>query len=353
MPQSVSKAHRHWYDTADFTAAEIDGLLALAQRMKAGDGPQAPGKKLGMLFFNPSLRTRMSFEVAMANLGGHAIVLQAGKDSWTLEFDDRVVMNGSTQEHVREAARVISRYVDAIAIRSSELMTTSAQTVEAAGWLEQRADHVLRSFMRHATVPIINMESNLYHPCQGLADGMTMREQLGDLRGKKVALTWSYHPKALPLATPHSQLLIAAALGAEVFLAHPEGFDLDDEVASKAGRMAEERGGSLTITRRRVEAIAEADVVIAKSWASLALFGRWAAEKQVRETLQDWIVDMDAMRLTNRGHFMHCLPVRRGVEVTAEVLDSDRSWAIDEAENRLWAQQALLYSLFAGSLGGS
>lgn len=340
----------HWYDTADFSRAELDDLMALALRMKAGDGPRTPGKKLGMLFFNPSLRTRMSFEVAMANLGGHAVVLQAGKDSWTLEFDDRVIMNGSTQEHVREAARVISRYVDAIAVRSSELMTTGAQTVEAAGWLEQRADLVLRSFMRHATVPIINMESNLYHPCQGLADGLTMREKLGDMRGRKVALTWSYHPKALPLATPHSHLLIACALGADVVLARPEGFDLDPEVTARAERLAAEQGGGLRVTSERDEALAGAEVVIAKSWASLAMFGRWAAEKAVREQHQGWIVDEAAMARTNDGHFMHCLPVRRGVEVTPEVLDGERSWAIDEAENRLWAQQALLYRLFTGGV---
>ncbi len=341
----------HYYDTSELSRGQLEQLLTLAGRMKAGEALKTPGKKLGMLFFNPSLRTRMSFEVAMANLGGHAIVLQAGKDSWTLEFDDRVIMNGSTQEHVREAARVISRYVDALAIRSSELMTTGAQTVEAAGWIEQRADHVLRSFMRHATVPVINMESNLYHPCQGLADGMTMREKLGDLRGKKVALTWSYHPKALPLATPPTHLLIAAVLGAEVHLAHPEGFDLDSEVMGRAHELASENGGSLAVTHVQDEAIADADVVIAKSWASLELFGRWVAEKQVRETHQDWIVTMDRMARTNRGHFMHCLPVRRGVEVTAEVLDSDRSWAIDEAENRLWAQQALLHALFTGGFG--
>lgn len=345
VPAPKTTAIRHFYDLAEWSRQELDDLLDLALRMKALGPFRAPGKKLGMLFFNPSLRTRMSFEAAMANLGGHALVMQAGKDSWTLEFSDGTVMDGATQEHIRDAARVMSRYVDILAVRSSELMTTASQTAAAAGWPEQRADTVLRGFMRHATVPVINMESNVFHPCQALADALTMREKLGDMHGRKVVVSWTYHPKALPLATPHSQLLAAAALGAEVSLAHPEGWDLDEEVVARAHALARDAGGSLAIGHDRVAALDRADVVIAKSWASLAQFGDWEAERAARSAHRDWLIDDAALDRTAGGHLMHCLPVRRGVEVSHEVLDGGRSWAIDEAENRLWAQQALLYRL--------
>src|SRR5688572_23382549 len=157
------------------------------------------------------MRTRVSFEAGFARFGGHPITVQPGKESYVFEHRDGAVMDGATQEHVREAAPVLSRYVDAIGIRKSDLITSGATTAEVTGsWAQLRDDAFLKAFARHATVPVVNLESNFEHPCQELADRMTLAEKLGDARGKKYVLTWAWHPKSLPLATPHSQLLSAA-----------------------------------------------------------------------------------------------------------------------------------------------
>lgn len=345
--QSMNLKNRNFLNTADFSQEEIGYLVDLALQMKKGKpiGNSLAGKTLAMLFFNPSVRTRMSFASAMFKLGGLAIDLSPGQGAWTFEFQENVVMDGITIEHVKEAAPVLSRYCDAIAVRSSELVTTASESAEVDSWQELKKDHVVRSFAEYSTVPVINMESNVYHPCQGLGDAVTLREKLGTTKGKKYVLTWAFHPKALPMATPNSQMLAACDLGMDVVVVYPEEWELDREITALAAQRAQESGGSLLLAHDQEAAFRNADIVCAKSWGALGFYGKWQEEWKIRANLKHWMVDMDRMRLTNNAMFMHCLPVRRNVVVSDEVLDSPGSIVVDQAENRMWAQMALLVSL--------
>jgi N-acetylornithine carbamoyltransferase len=343
---------RHYLTLADYAPEELRALLDLAGRIKSGDErPDLRGQVLLLMFFNPSVRTRISFESAMARLGGYTVVVNPGSDTWQFEHRPGIVMDGRGQEHVKELAPVVSRYADVVGIRKSELMTTASETAAVTDSYEELAkDTFMRAFATHADVPVINCESNVYHPCQGLADAMTMRERLGDPRGKRYALTWAWHPKSLPVATPHSQLLSAALLGMEVSIVHPEGYDLDPDVVAVAERFAGEAGGSVRVQHDPEEGLRDAHVVCAKGWGSLAYYGRFAEEARAKAALrQDWVLNEDRMAVTRDAYFMHCLPVRRNVVVTDGVLDSPRSIVVDEAENRMWAQAAVL----SGILGRS
>jgi len=337
--------NKHFYNTADFTQKEINNLIDLALAMKKGKIKKSlSGKSLVMLFFNPSLRTRLSFIIAMQKLGGLGVDFPI-KDGYTFEYNLGEIMDKGTIEHVKDAAKVISSYCNAIAIRSSELITSSAESVKVQGWSELKKDKTMKSFMEYATVPIINMESNVYHPCQGLGDAVTIKEKLGKPKKKKYVMTWVYHPKSLPMATPNSQILSACDLGMDVEITHPKGWELDPDILKTMKQRVMETGGSLNITHSQKEACQNADVVCAKSWGALKNYGNWEHEKKIKENLKEWIVNKELMDLTNNAIFMHCLPVRRNVEVTDEVIDSKNSVVITEAENRMWAQIAILSSL--------
>ncbi len=340
---------RHFLSTLDWSLPELAELLQRARRIKSGaTRPDFRGKTMAMLFFNASMRTRVSFEAGLARFGGHAIQVQPGKDAYVFEHRDGAVMDGATQEHVREVAPVLSRYVDVIGIRKSDLITTGATTAAVTGsWNDLRGDDFLHAFARHATVPVVNLESNFEHPCQEIADRLTLAEKLGDARGKKYVLTWAWHPKSLPLATPHSQLLSAAALGMEVVHLRPPGYDLDPQVVATAKARAEASGGSLTVTDDIDGAFRGAHAVCAKSYGAIGYYGRFDDEPRDKAALrQRWIVDSEKMSRTADAIFMHCLPVRRNVKVTDRVIDGPRSVVVDQAENRLWAQLALLERLF-------
>ncbi|MGC9357111.1 MAG: N-acetylornithine carbamoyltransferase [Anaerolineae bacterium] len=337
---------RNFINTADFTQEEIQALIDLALKIKQGKAaPSLAGKVLATVFFNPSVRTRTSFAAGMFKLGGLAIDLTPGKGSWTFEFEENVVMDGVTAEHVKEAAPVLSGYSDALAVRSSELVTTAAESVEVTSWETLKQDTVVGGFARHATVPVINMESNVYHPCQGLGDAVTLKETLGETQGKKFVLTWAYHPKALPMATPNSQMLAACDLGLDVVVARPEGWALDPKIMATAIERARACGGSVTTTTDQTAAFEGADVICAKSWGALEYYGDWEEEKRIREGLKGWMVDADKMALTRDAYFMHCLPIRRNVVASDAVLDSPNSIVVQQAENRMWAQMALLAAL--------
>ena len=211
---------------------------------------------------------------------------------------------------------------------------------------------MVRGFAAHAGVPVINLESARRHPCQGLADVLTLSERLGpDLVGKKFTLAWAYHPKALPTAVPVSAAIAAARIGMEVTVAHPPGFELDPEDMATVNAIAARCGGSVSVTNDLDDAVSGADAVYAKSWRSLLHFGDAAAEAALREPCRDWRIDRSRMEATRdgRGIFLHCLPVRRNVVVTDEVLDSPWSAVLDQAENRLHTQRALLLKLLGGS----
>jgi len=323
----------------DWSLEAVDGLLALAVRVKRGEIVGGLTRKvLAMVFLDPSLRTRSSMETAMFLHGGHALVLEPGKGSWALETEPGAVMDGATVEHIAEAARVLGRYADALAVRAFP---------KGDDWAVEREDRIVRDFARYCEKPVINLESSRRHPCQALADAMTLRERLGETRGKRFVLAWAWHPKALPTAVPASAALAAARLGMDVVIARPAGFDLDPEDMDLIGRLAREAGGSARLCDALDPGIEGADAVYVKSWGSLQAFGRPEEESALRAGLRDWRLTEPRLRHTNggRGIVMHCLPVRRNVEIDDAVLDGPNSVVVDQAENRLHAQRALLLNI--------
>src|SRR5204862_467937 len=213
---------RSFINTLEFKPAELEFLLDRAAALKKTRGKKGKlplaGKSVALVFFNPSLRTRVSFEVGIAELGGTAVTMSVGSESWSLEYKEGAVMDQDKTEHIKDAAQVLSRYVDAICVRSFPGMKS---------YDEDMSDPVISSFKKYSTVPVINMESALWHPCQALADAFTMQERLGKLKGKKVTLTWAYHPKALPMAVGNSFAAIVSQLGADLTIAHPPEFALE------------------------------------------------------------------------------------------------------------------------------
>ena len=328
---------RHFITTQDWSRGEIDALLDRAAAFKRSPaGTQLAGKSVALLFFNPSMRTRTSFELGTWQLGGHAVVLAPGKDAWPIEFEAGTVMDGDTEEHVAEVARVLSRYVDLIAVRAFP---------EFKDWSVDREDRVIKAFAKYATVPVINMET-ITHPCQELAHALALREHLGELRGRKYVLTWAWHPKPLNTAVANSALLIATRMGMDVTLLCPTpDYVLDERYMQFGVQNARDNGGSLRISHDIEEAYRGADAVYAKSWGALPYFGRWDEEKRIRDAHRDFTVDAAKMALTNHAVFSHCLPLRRNVQATDEVMDAPYCMAIDEAENRLHVQKAVLAAL--------
>ena len=330
---------KHFLNTQDWSRSELDALLARASQFKRNRiGDELRGKSIALVFFNPSLRTRTSFELGAFQLGGHAVVLQPGKDAWPIEFDLGTVMDGEAEEHIAEVAKVLSRYVDMIGVRAFP---------KFIDWSLDRQDKVLRGFAEHATVPVINMET-ITHPCQELAHVMALQEHFGstDLRGRKYVLTWTYHPKALNTAVANSALTIATRMGMDVTLLCPTpDYVLDRRYMDWAARNVVESGGSLQVSHDIESAYAGADVVYAKSWGALPYFGNWEPEKPIRDAHRHFIVDEAKMALTNHGVFSHCLPLRRNVKATDAVMDSPQCIAIDEAENRLHVQKAVMAAL--------
>ena len=342
---------RDFLSSLDFTPEEVRGLLAFARDIKSGRvRPNLAGKVASLLFFNPSVRTRVSCESAMARFGGAGITLNPGKDTWNFECGEGVVMDQNTQEHVRELAPVLSRMGHLVGIRKSELITVGLdKAAVSSSYAELAKDEFLHRFAEFAEVPVINLESNRWHPLQGLADALTLQEKLGEPRGKKYVLTWTWHPKSLPVATPHSQLLAACDLGMDVTLLHPPGWGLEPEVVRRARARAESQGGRLSETHDSDAALKGAVVVCAKEWGSLDYYGRFEEERRAKEPLRaKWMVDAPKMHSTDDALFLHCLPVRRNVVVSDAVLNSTRSAVIDEAENRLWTAAAVFGALAGG-----
>ena len=334
---------RDYLAMEQWSGAEIEALLELAARVKRGEVTGGLERKvLAMVFMDPSLRTRSSFETAMFLHGGHGLVLEPGKGSWTLETEHGVVMDGSSVEHVVEAARVLGRYADALAVRAFP---------KGTDWSVEREDRVINDFARFCEKPVINLESTRRHPCQGLADAMTLREKLGDTHGRRFVLAWAWHPKALPTAVPASAAIAGARMGMDVVVARPPHFDLDPDDMSAIAAVAKEAGGSVSVASDLDAAMEGADAVYVKAWGSLERFGRPEEERALREGLRDWRMTAARARATRKGRgiVMHCLPVRRNVEIDDAVLDGPQSVVVDQAENRLHAQRALLLNLIGGT----
>ena len=321
--------------SCDALNALIDSALEL-KRARSARNESLGGNSVALVFFNPSLRTRASMQIGIQELGGNAVILEPGGTSWTIEHRDGEVMDGDKTEHVAEFVHVLGRYCAGIGVRTFAAMKD---------WNEERADPILNAFVKHSTVPIVNLESAMHHPCQSMADMMTIREKLGQGR-KRVLMTWAWHPKPLPMAVPNSFALAAAQMGHQLVIAHPSGYELDDELMTTIRQQARATGGNLELSNDMEASFDGAEVVYAKSWGGKQFYG--VAEQDLSHRAQfreQWIVDEQKMARTNQAIFMHCLPVRRNVIVTDGVIDSPASVVIDEAENRLHVQKAILLRL--------
>ncbi len=329
---------RHFISTQEFTLAELEAVIARARELKHGKLPAKilENKAIALAFFNPSMRTRLSMERAIRDLGGTPLMVNVGSDSWSLEHRDGAIMNENKTEHVKDAVRVLGRYAVAMGVRAFASMDKPEDDL---------ADAVIMSFKKHSPVPVINLESSLSHPCQAMADMMTLTERRGNVKGTKVTLTWAPHPKQLPTAVANSFLLASTQFGCDVTLVHPEQFPLPGRVVELAQKNASTAGGHFKIVHSQPEGFMGAQVVYAKSWGSVAYYGNWERETQLRRNYSAWIVDERKMANTADAIFMHCLPVRRNVEVADDVLDGRRCMAYEQAENRLWVQMALLEAL--------
>lgn len=324
----------------DWSPADIERLLGLAARIKQGDVTGGLERKvLAMVFLDPSIRTRTSFETAMFLHGGHAVVLEPGLGGWTLETEPGAVMDGDRDEHIIDTARMLGRCADAVGVRSLP---------RSGDWALARQDRVIKNFAQHCEKAVINLESARRHPCQALADTMTLRERLGQVEGKRFVLTWAWHPNALSTAVPASAALAAARLGMEIVIARPDGYELDPEDTALIRKIAQQAGGEFVhISDDPDDALVGADAVYVASWGSVKLFGKPDQERETRAGLRDWRLTAPRLRSTRggKGIVLHGAPVRRNVEIDDKVLESANSALIDQVENRLHAQRAVLLEL--------
>ncbi|MEN9834424.1 MAG: hypothetical protein RL011_617 [Pseudomonadota bacterium] len=333
---------RSFLSTNDLTLSELHQLIDLTIASKAKGrfalGRPLDGRGVGLVFFNPSLRTRASMIMAIAELGGQPVPLDIGAGTWDLEHETGVVMDGAKSEHVREAVPVLAQYVDAIGVRSFPALKSLSY---------DRQEPVLGAFAEYAKVPVINLESATAHPCQALADMVTIREKLGGFAKRKVTLIWANHPKILPHAVPSSFAMAALQCGVDLTIAAPPEYLPDPEWSAGLQAIAKESGGLLTQTSDQRQAYDGAQIIYAKSWASTAYYGDIERDLELRRRYQHWQVTSDLMDHTDQGLFMHCLPVRRNVVVADQVIDGPRSIVVEQAANRLAAQKALLASIFS------
>ncbi|MDA0874497.1 MAG: N-acetylornithine carbamoyltransferase [Bacteroidetes bacterium] len=327
-----------WLDIDDATwQACIDEALAF-ERDRSRDADRFLGRALGLVFFNDSLRTRVSMELAARELGANPVTVTPGSGTWGFAWDEGVAMTGGEAEHIKEAVGVLSRYCHGLGVRLFAGGTDRALDV---------SDARLKTFAAASTVPVLNLESAARHPCQALADASVLYRYFdGETVGRKFVLTWAWHPKALPMAVPNSTLLMASRLGMDVTVARPEGFELDDSVMEAARRQAAAHGATVTETTDMDAAMDGAQIVYAKAWGGNERYTDPEAEVARRNSHKDWCVTAERMAKTDIASFMHCLPVRRGVVVEDAVLDEGPSLHLDQAEFRLHAQKAILSMLW-------
>lgn len=310
---------KHFITLSDLP--DFNQTLNLAMNLKKNPNKYnslGKGKTLGLLFFNPSLRTRLSTQKAAQNLGLNTMVMNFSQESWALEFEDGTKMSGLRSEHIKEAAAVVSQYCDMIAIRAFATLSDKEK---------DESEIVLRSFTKYASVPIINMESAIAHPLQALADAITLNE-FKTPHKPKVVLTWAPHPKALPHAVANSFVKMIGNLDADFIIAHPEGYGLNPDITK----------GVKCVTNQE-EAFINADFIYTKNWCSYEHYG------QILRTDNKWMITSKKMDLTNNGNFMHCLPVRRNIVAADCVLDSSSSLVIHQSQNRIYSAQAVLSQL--------
>lgn len=313
---------KNFISTAD--AKSIPNLIQSALDFKSkpySKNQIGVNKTIGLLFLNPSLRTRISTQIAAKNLGMESIVFNVDKDGWQLEYGEGVIMNGNTVEHVKEAAAVLGQYVDILGVRSFPSLTDKEQDY---------SEYVINAFIKYSGVPVVSLESATLHPLQSLADLITIKEIWASRKSKpKIVLTWSRHVKALPQAVPNSFSQWVNAWGeGEFTIAHPKGYELDEKFTHGA-----------SITHNQDEALQEADFVYVKNWSSYRDYGK------ILSTDPSWMITNKKIEQTNNGRVMHCLPVRRNLVIADEVLDGPQSIVVQQAGNRVWAAQAVLMEI--------
>ena len=275
-------------------------------------------KSIGLLFFNPSLRTRISTQKASMILGLKTFVMNFNSEGWQLEFENNTIMSEDKAEHVKDAAKVLSEYCDIIAVRKFADLNNK---------IDDEKEIVLSSFLKYSTVPILNLESSTFHPLQGLADAITIHETKNKAR-PKIVLSWAPHPKSLPHAVPNSFIKMAKKNNFELIISNPIGYDLNPEITK-----------GINIIHDQKEAFINADFIYAKNWSSYENYGK------VLINDSSWKIDRNKMSLTNNAKFMHCLPVRRNVVVDDNVIDSENSLVISQAENRIYSALIIIKKL--------
>jgi N-succinyl-L-ornithine transcarbamylase len=312
---------QHFINATD--ARDIHHLIRRALAFKAQPRHKehlGKGKVIGLVFLNPSTRTRMSTQIAARNLGMEAIVFNAATEGWALEFEPDAIMNGNTVEHIREAAAVMGEYCDIVAVRSFPALKNAE---------DDRADRIIKAYMAYSNKPVLSLESAVFHPLQSLADLVTIEENRPKGRKPKVVLTWAPHIKALPHCVPNSFAQWVNAWGeADFVIAHPEGHDLDPSFVEGA-----------VVTADQAAALEGADFIYVKNWSASQPYG------QVTCTDTNWMLTPEKLNNTPNARVMHCLPVRRNVELSSAILDSPQSIVIEQAGNRVWAAQAVLESM--------
>lgn len=303
----------------------INSLVKKALEYKANpfkDKSLGANKRIGCLFLNPSMRTRLSTQVAAQNLGMETIIFNVGNEGWALEFEEEAIMSGSTVEHVKDAAPIFGKYFDILAIRTFPSLKNKE---------DDYSELYIKQFIKYAGIPVISLESATLHPLQSLTDIITIKESLlsspsGVGSKPKIVLTWAPHVKALPQCVANSFSQWINAWGeADFVITHPEDYELDEQFTKGA-----------TITQNQDEALKGADFVYVKNWSTYTDYGRIYCNDP------RWMLTNEKLKLTNNAKVMHCLPVRRNVELSDEILDSQNSLVTQEAGNRVWAAQAVL-----------
>ena len=299
---------------------DINALVEQALHFKANPFAAkelGAGKRIGLLFMNPSLRTRLSTQISAANLGMEAIVFNVDKDGWALEFAEGAIMSGTKVEHIKDAAPVLGQYFDILCVRTFPSLLNRE---------DDYAETVINQFIKYAGVPIVSLESATLHPLQSLTDIITIKETFTQPRKPKVVLSWAPHVKALPQCVANSFAQWVGAWGeAEFVITHPEGYELDEKFTNGA-----------TIIHNQDKALENADYVYVKNWSAYHDYGK------IISSDPSWMLTTEKLKITNNAKLMHCLPVRRNVELSDEMLDSKNSLITQQAGNRVWAAQAVL-----------
>jgi N-succinyl-L-ornithine transcarbamylase len=305
----------------------IDALVEKALAYKknpTADKALGNGKRMGLIFLNPSLRTRLSTQIAAENLGMQPIIFNVGSEGWSWEFEEEAIMSGSTVEHVKDAAPILGNYFDILALRTFPTLLNKN---------DDYSELFINQFIKYAGVPVVSLESSTLHPLQSLTDILSIKESFKEKRKPKIVLTWAPHIKPLPQCVANSFAQWANAWGqAEFVITHPEDYELDELFTKGA-----------TITLNQDEALKDADFIYVKNWSTYTDYGRMYCNDP------GWMLTKEKLKLTNQAKVMHCLPVRRNVELSDEVLDSSNSIITTQASNRVWAAQAVIAEILRGN----